>query len=170
MKIAVVAYLSLVAVTSCASFIAYWLDKRRAIGGGRRVPERTLHMLAFLGGWPGALLAQRQFRHKTKKVPFRIMYRVIVVCHVAIVGIVAYYDEWCEACAALFVADPDSCPECGRQEQSQQAQAGDSPGFEGGKGAFRQITGSPPAHGKFSDGRRVNPSPGRKQGHARRSW
>lgn len=90
MKTAVVAYLSLVAVTSCASFIAYWLDKRRAVGGGRRMPERTLHLLAFLGGWPGALLAQRQFRHKTKKVSFRIMFWVVVVLHVGFVGTVAY--------------------------------------------------------------------------------
>jgi uncharacterized membrane protein YsdA (DUF1294 family) len=86
---AVLAYLSLVAVTSCACFIAYGLDKRRAANGGRRVPERTLHLLAFLGGWPGALLGRRQFRHKTK-VPFRILFWVVVVSHVAVVGAVAY--------------------------------------------------------------------------------
>jgi uncharacterized membrane protein YsdA (DUF1294 family) len=90
MTTAILTYLSLVAVTSCASFIAYWLDKRRAVGGGRRVPERTLHLLAFLGGWPGALLAQRQFRHKTKKVTFRIVFWIVVVLHVGIVGTVAY--------------------------------------------------------------------------------
>jgi len=46
------AYLGLVAVTSVASFAAYGLDKRRAAAGGRRVPERTLHLLALLGGCP----------------------------------------------------------------------------------------------------------------------
>jgi hypothetical protein len=28
-----------------------------------------------------------------------------------------YYDEWCKDCAVRLVADPDSCPECGRREQ-----------------------------------------------------
>ena len=84
------AYLGLVAVTSVASFAAYGLDKRRAAAGGRRVPERTLHLLALLGGWPGAILAQRQFRHKTRKVPFLIAFWAVVVLHVAVVGAVAY--------------------------------------------------------------------------------
>jgi uncharacterized membrane protein YsdA (DUF1294 family) len=75
---------------SLASFAAYGLDKRRAAVGGRRVPERTLHLLALPGGWPGAILAQRQFRHKTRKVPFRVAFWAVVVLHIAIVGAVAY--------------------------------------------------------------------------------
>ena len=90
MLTAVKAYLGVVALASCACFIAYGLDKRRAASGGRRIPERTLHLLAFLGGWPGAWLGQRQFRHKTAKVSFRILFWVVVVAHVAIVGAVAY--------------------------------------------------------------------------------
>lgn len=83
-------YLGLVAVASCASFAAYGWDKRRAAIAGRRIPERTLHLLAFLGGWPGALLGQRQFRHKTKKVSFLITFWIVVFLHVAIVGMIAY--------------------------------------------------------------------------------
>lgn len=83
-------YLSLVAVTSLVSFAAYGWDKRRAAIAGRRVPERTLHLLAFLGGWPGALLGQRHFRHKTKKVPFLIVFWITVVLHIAIAGTLAY--------------------------------------------------------------------------------
>jgi uncharacterized membrane protein YsdA (DUF1294 family) len=90
MMTAVIAYLGLVAVASCACFIAYGLDKRRAANGGQRVPERTLHLLAFLGGWPGALLGQRQFRHKTQKVPFVIVFWVVVVLHVVVIGAMAY--------------------------------------------------------------------------------
>src|SRR6476469_7260963 len=104
MMTAVLAYLGLVAVTSCACFVAYGLDKRRAVNGSRRVPERTLHLLAFLGGWPGALLGQRQFRHKTKKVPFRILFWVVVVSHVAVVGAVAY------AVVGVTQADPGGSP------------------------------------------------------------
>jgi uncharacterized membrane protein YsdA (DUF1294 family) len=89
MKIAA-AYLIVVAVMSLASYIAYGLDKRRAVRGCRRVPERTLHLLAFLGGWPGALFGQQQFRHKTQKGKFRIVFWIVVVLHVCIVGTVTY--------------------------------------------------------------------------------
>ena len=43
--------------------LAYWVDKRAAVRGAWRVPEINLHTLEFLGGWSGALLAQRLFRH-----------------------------------------------------------------------------------------------------------
>lgn len=46
--------------------LAYYVDKRAARKGAWRVPEANLHTLEFLGGWPGALLAQKIFRHKTK--------------------------------------------------------------------------------------------------------
>jgi uncharacterized membrane protein YsdA (DUF1294 family) len=90
MPIAVAGYLSVVAVMSLVCFTAYGLDKQRAVNGSRRVSERTLHLLAFLGGWPGALLGQRHFRHKTQKVTFRIVFWMVVVLHVGIVGTVAY--------------------------------------------------------------------------------
>jgi uncharacterized membrane protein YsdA (DUF1294 family) len=90
MAIAATAYLIVVAVMSLVCFIAYGLDKRQAANGGRRVSERTLHLMAFLGGWPGALIGQRQFRHKTQKVTFRIVFWLVVVLHVAIVGAVSY--------------------------------------------------------------------------------
>lgn len=90
MKIASAAYLIVVVVMSAASFIAYGLDKRQAVNGGRRVSERSLHLMAFLGGWPGALMAQRQFRHKTQKVPFRIVFWFVVALHIGLVVTVAY--------------------------------------------------------------------------------
>lgn len=46
--------------------------------------------MALLGGWPGALLGQRQFRHKTKKLSFLIVFWLVVVLHVAIVASAAY--------------------------------------------------------------------------------
>jgi uncharacterized membrane protein YsdA (DUF1294 family) len=90
MKNAAAFYLIVVAVMSFACFIAYGLDKRRAINGERRVSERALHLMAFLGGWPGALMAQQHFRHKTQKAPFRIMFWIVVVLHVGVVGAVTY--------------------------------------------------------------------------------
>lgn len=85
-----VAYLGLVAALSLVSFLVYGFDKHRASAGGRRVPEQTLHLLALLGGWPGALLGQRRFRHKTRKVPFLIAFWASVMLHVAVVGVVVF--------------------------------------------------------------------------------
>ena len=61
----------LILLMSIASFIVYAVDKNAARRNARRVPERTLHLLALFGGWPGALLAQHILRHKSVKLPFR---------------------------------------------------------------------------------------------------
>jgi uncharacterized membrane protein YsdA (DUF1294 family) len=89
MMIAAGVYLSLVAVMSLVCFITYGVDKRQAVRGGRRVSERTLHLMELLGGWPGALLAQRHFRHKTQKAPFRLVFWLLVALHLGVVGTVA---------------------------------------------------------------------------------
>lgn len=56
---------------SAVAFAFYARDKAAARAGRRRTPERTLHLLAVVGGWPGAMLAQQRLRHKTLKRPFR---------------------------------------------------------------------------------------------------
>jgi uncharacterized membrane protein YsdA (DUF1294 family) len=60
----------------------YWSDKRRAQHGQRRIRERTLHVLELLGGWPGAILARRVFRHKTRDWAFLAVSWVIIAVHV----------------------------------------------------------------------------------------
>jgi uncharacterized membrane protein YsdA (DUF1294 family) len=55
---------------SMALFIIYGLDKWAARKGNNRVAEGTLHALALAGGWPGALVGQQVFRHKTAKPSF----------------------------------------------------------------------------------------------------
>lgn len=90
MMTAVSIYLGVVLVMSVGCFVAYGWDKRSAAKAGRRVPEKWLHTLAFLGGWPGALLGQRHFRHKTKKLSFLVVFWCVVVLHISIVGAAAY--------------------------------------------------------------------------------
>ncbi len=90
MMIATAVYLGIVFVMSLVCFVAYGWDKNRAATGGRRVPERTLHILSLLGGWPGAFLGQQHFRHKTKKLTFLIVFWCVVLLHVATVGTAAY--------------------------------------------------------------------------------
>lgn len=59
---------------SVVTFIIYAIDKSAAKQNGWRIQENTLHMLSLVGGWPGALLAQRMLRHKTQKTSFQIIY------------------------------------------------------------------------------------------------
>ena len=59
--------------------LRFWQDKRRAKSGARRIPENDLLGLALIGGSPGALLARRLFRHKTRKQPFSTQLLVVVV-------------------------------------------------------------------------------------------
>ena len=70
---------------SALTFAVYGLDKSAARSGRGRTSEHTLHCLAFLGGWPGAVLAQRFFRHKSKKSSFRVTFWVTVIFNILIV-------------------------------------------------------------------------------------
>ncbi|MGY0800189.1 DUF1294 domain-containing protein, partial [Lysobacter sp. A286] len=63
---------------SCVSYIMYSLDKAAAGKNMQRTPESTLHSVDLLGGWPGALIAQQQFRHKTVKASFQQIFWVAV--------------------------------------------------------------------------------------------
>jgi uncharacterized membrane protein YsdA (DUF1294 family) len=74
------------AVVSTATFFVYGADKAAARAGHRRVPEAALHALSLLGGWPGALAAQRHYRHKTRKQPFRAVFWCTVALNVLAVA------------------------------------------------------------------------------------
>lgn len=56
----------------------FWYDKICAGRGQWRVPEAVLLRAAFLGGSPGAKLAQFCLRHKTRKEPFRTNLNTVV--------------------------------------------------------------------------------------------
>jgi uncharacterized membrane protein YsdA (DUF1294 family) len=63
---------------SAAAMIVYAADKAAARRDDWRTPERTLHLLGLAGGWPGALVAQTLFRHKTRKMSFRLVFWITV--------------------------------------------------------------------------------------------
>ena len=69
---------------SAAAFILYGTDKYRAIRGGWRIREGTLHLVEALGGWPGAYLAQQTLRHKTAKLSYQVAFWLIVAAHVGV--------------------------------------------------------------------------------------
>ncbi|NUT87245.1 DUF1294 domain-containing protein [Pseudomonas corrugata] len=68
-------------VVSVVAFLLYWSDKRKARSDVWRTPENVLHAVELAGGWPGALLAQQVFRHKTRKVSFQVVFWFIVLLH-----------------------------------------------------------------------------------------
>ncbi|MEM6291030.1 MAG: DUF1294 domain-containing protein [Myxococcota bacterium] len=61
---------TLLAVLGLATFLAYAVDKRRAKNKARRIPERTLHQLAWWGGVIGGWAGRHGLRHKTLKRAF----------------------------------------------------------------------------------------------------
>ena len=69
--------------TSAATFLAYALDKSAAKRGAWRTSEQTLHLLALIGGWPGALIAQQTLRHKSSKSEFRSVFWSTVTLNIA---------------------------------------------------------------------------------------
>ncbi|AIL61899.1 DUF1294 domain-containing protein [Pseudomonas alkylphenolica] len=68
-------------LASLVSFALYWRDKQQARTQGWRTPEKVLHASELCGGWPGALLAQQAFRHKTRKLSFQLSFWAIVALH-----------------------------------------------------------------------------------------
>ncbi|EWG97879.1 DUF1294 domain-containing protein [Halomonas sp. BC04] len=78
---------------SVISFAMYGLDKAAAGKGRRRISEATLLFAGLIGGWPGALVAQQAFRHKTRKQPFQAIFWCGVVVNCAVLGWLIYTGE-----------------------------------------------------------------------------
>lgn len=71
---------------SIVAFLAYAHDKSCAETGEWRIPEGQLHMMEFVFGWPGAIIAQEELRHKSVKTEFRQMFMLASAANVACVG------------------------------------------------------------------------------------
>ena len=67
------------------TILAYWQDKRAAMRGNWRTPEAELHTLELLGGWSGALLAQKLFHHKTKKRSYQSIFWLMLILQLGII-------------------------------------------------------------------------------------
>lgn len=83
-------YCLAVGILSPAALCFYAWDKWKAKREGRRISEKTLHLLAFAGGWPGAVAGQQWFRHKTLKPVFRSILLLTVMLHVAVVATLCF--------------------------------------------------------------------------------
>ena len=74
----------LYAGASLLCFAFYAVDKSAARAGRERLPESMLLSLGFVGGWPGAIVAQQLFRHKTVKRLFRLRFWLSVCANIAL--------------------------------------------------------------------------------------
>lgn len=71
---------------SVLTFLVYAIDKSAARNNRWRTKESTLHLFSMVGGWPGALLAQKILRHKSKKEEFRTVFWVTVLINCFALG------------------------------------------------------------------------------------
>ncbi|UWY29255.1 DUF1294 domain-containing protein [Flavobacterium sp. TR2] len=69
-------------------FIFAGYDKSQARKNNRRVPEKTLFLMALTGGSPGLLTAMLLFKHKTSKTSFIVKFALILAIQTAL--IIAY--------------------------------------------------------------------------------
>ena len=83
-------YLGATLVMSLVAFLAMGLDKYKAKRNARRVPESMLHTFELLGGWPGSMLGQRTFHHKTHKVIYQVTFGGITLVHLLLLGWLFY--------------------------------------------------------------------------------
>ena len=77
-KIILLAYLLLI------NIITYAADKTKARQNKWRIPERTLILLALLGGSPAALLAMKHCHHKTRHLKFKLGIPIILIIQIVI--------------------------------------------------------------------------------------
>lgn len=68
-------------VMSLVTYTLYADDKSRAKRKDWRIPEQTLHLCEFTGGWLGGFIAQRVLRHKSQKESYQAAFWVIVIIH-----------------------------------------------------------------------------------------
>jgi uncharacterized membrane protein YsdA (DUF1294 family)/cold shock CspA family protein len=87
--------LGVLLLLSLLTFTVYGVDKNAAQSGRWRTSENTLHLLSLAGGWPGAWVAQRLFRHKVRKTNFMAGYWTTVLAHMAAVA--AWVAKWLPA-------------------------------------------------------------------------
>ncbi|MFZ6730571.1 DUF1294 domain-containing protein [Undibacterium sp. Ji42W] len=85
----VVVYASMSIIT----LVMYGLDKTAARNRKPRISERTLLFCGLACGWPGAVLAQKLFRHKTIKPSFRLAFVSTVIFNCFALAVLFYWSS-----------------------------------------------------------------------------
>ncbi|MFH1286242.1 MAG: DUF1294 domain-containing protein [Candidatus Magasanikbacteria bacterium] len=78
-------------IINVVTFLYFGFDKMKSRLGHRRIPEKTLFLLAILGGSVGALFAMNTFRHKTKKVSFQTILGLVIAAQTLLIYLLISY-------------------------------------------------------------------------------
>ena len=70
------------------TFLAFAIDKRRAVKRKWRIPEKTLLGLSLIGGSVGGLIAMYCFRHKIRKPAFAYGLPIMLLAQVIVIWMV----------------------------------------------------------------------------------
>lgn len=77
-------------IINAITYLLFGFDKRAAERGNSRIAEKTLLLASALGGSIGAVMAQRRFRHKTQKQPFKALLFGIIAAQIALISTFFY--------------------------------------------------------------------------------
>ena len=77
----VIIYLLLINIIG---ILIMYIDKRKAKYGKWRIPEKTLLLVAILGGSIGCIIGMYTFRHKTQKIKFTLGFPTILISEIII--------------------------------------------------------------------------------------
>lgn len=80
--------ISYLLIINLLGYITMWADKRKAIKGKYRIAEKTLFMIAILGGSIGSILGMNKFRHKTKHWYFKYGMPAILIVQLILIVVV----------------------------------------------------------------------------------
>ena len=83
-------YIYLIIINIVATIVTIH-DKHAAVKGNRRVKERTLLLIAALGGSPAMYLTMLLIRHKTQKPKFMLGIPMILITELIIIYLVLHY-------------------------------------------------------------------------------
>ena len=72
-------------ITNLITFIVFGIDKRKAVKGRWRIPEKTLLLMGLVFGSVGQLLGMKVFRHKTNKWYFWFCGMLSLVIQIVII-------------------------------------------------------------------------------------
>ncbi len=78
-------------IINLIGFLAMYIDKKRAIKGKWRIPEKTLFTITLLGGGIGTNLGMKLFRHKTKKGRFMLGLPTILAVEIILIIVFVFY-------------------------------------------------------------------------------
>lgn len=83
--------LYILVVWNAITFILMAVDKYKAVRGKWRISESALLTTAFAMGGFGSLLGSVVFRHKTRKLKFRILLPVALLFNISLIYLIWYY-------------------------------------------------------------------------------